>query len=1037
MESGRVLAAWSHSVYFYEDPRTVIDATGGEWNELIAPDFAEFDWGTTYEGVIPAFLPNAVAWRTGEAGVDGGSGFDEGGELEPFADGLAILPDDGSDVPLRIAGATNAVLLAKSGARLLWTERRGGSFALVLGDTNGVDRVDVAVAEGVDFDGGDEVVAGMFGGIAADGVFWEQIYSIENGVTNAVLKFRDWEGNVSVLDEGEARLDEWGDWAHSPASAHASVGFHPVPYRGGVAWLRENGQTGEDGEPRCDLRVRLGGDVFTVATGVLPGGGYADLWDSPVPIVSCDVCTANRLAFERVSDGTRQLCVWDGETAGDAPAVLARGYSILPRIVVNVNREGAAAAVNMGTADEPDYRVVAAYGQGAVPEIIDLPAATEMVAYSAMVFEAGTPARFVAGGNQGFGVDATGCVTGLPTRAGTRSFRIDQSGDSDGHGEAYRLIVRENENRPPVLVSATPAPGIANFGPSHELVFSVDASDPEGATPLKYRWFVDGEEMPGSKDGAGQDAGKPSFTLTRDAGDVSAHRVMCVVEDDLWTLGAAGADAVSAEWLVGVLAVESASATDAHVGQRAELSVIVESTIEFADSGYSPAGYDETEWFDAGTGESIGRGNRIMAPEDGSGTYYAVITTTYGEARTEDVVVSLNPAPEAGMVFCRTGPAVVGNRCVLHAGAWGEKPLSFAWTLDGALVSTSQTLDIPALAASDFGSYVLSVSNAHGVAFSALYALKPAPRGVVACLPADSASSVEDVSPPAALSDVVQVAALPVGGVALHADGTIFSWSDADHDIGDAPGIDDAMSVAASHCGPSYDGIGAAVRRDGTVVTWGEGAANPAGMSNVVQIALSPSTGGYALHADGTVSRFGKEYSLYDDVEIERDYVETLDGIAGAVSVSCQDWTVAITLDDGSVIREDGGTIPKLKDCRYPRSIAGDPLDEFEDCWLAVDGLGRVHTGEAADCWEPSVVASLSDAVAADVAAIDEWHHRGFVLTADGDLHAIGICRHRRRFRDFVRCRPCSGPDVGDGLFGGPCAGTSGRRDARSRFCGD
>lgn len=1015
MESGRVLGAWNEDRWSGGVPRKVVDLTHGAWNVIAEPEYAGWDgdWGTTYWDVSPFFLPNALSWQSADCVLTDETGYD--------TTRLVVLPDDGSDTPVVIDGATNATLCARGGdGSLLWEEMHDDHTVLVFATRTGDnwDRRTVHVPRR--FDAGplitwewDEATKtsvattneservlsspDMNAGLTASGqVFYECLNDSNTAKELVICGAGSWD-SPEVLDSVA--------WSESEPDFGAR--FSALPYRSGLAWLHPTGATNENGLALADLRVSLGGETFTATSNVLPSGeatGISDGggFDSNV-IFSRAVCATNRLAFERWANGAVQLCVWDGDSAAIAPTVLASGYETMPHLALNVNARGAAAAVNMGTSDNPDYKVYVAYETGDAPVVNDLAAGTELVPYSAQIGAPGSAMSFVAGSGQGFGLDpATGCLTGRVARAGTYCFRIATDGVPGSHGAAYRLAVAENPNRPPVVDSATPSDVIVNFGAATQVAFSVVAHDPEGGA-LSYRWFVDGEE---------QSASSASFTLTRAAGDVTAHNVRCVVEDDLWTASSAGADATAVKWAVGVLAVQSASASEVHVGQRATLSVILESTIDFYGSGGLSAGYDATTWYDAATDEQIAVGNVVSAPADGSGTYYAVSHTRYGTVRTGDIAVTFDPSPAVGRICKRTGPALIGNRCVLHAGAWGEGTLSFSWTRDGAVVATTQTLDIPALSASDFGTYVLTVGNAHGEATSVSYILEPAPVGTVVGWRNTEYVNINAL-PPEGLSNVVQIAALPWGGVALRAEGTVASWCDLDTGLSDVPaGMTGVVSVAASHGSAWRSGIAAAILRDGTVTTWGRNyqlardyvpddetgrdieswtldyeasSPDPSSLSNVVQVAIGK--GGewnLALHADGTVTLWGADNWVEGLGWIDGPFSIPLTNIFGAVSVQMgPEGEGYILLDDGTLVGENGVLVASVADWPNPRAFTGS-FEEDWCGWILVDETGGVHSSPVGSGWDPVDVEILDGAVAADK---QSDYGRAMVLDEDGIVY--------------------------------------------------
>lgn len=954
LASGRVVAPKSEWGSSQIGCSELQDVTGGQIATLAQSESVmyESEWGTTYWKSSFEFLPSAVVWTTGET--------PDIATWESSWTGVAVLRD-GESEPVAIDDALNAVVADASVDALLWTEAGAGGRVLVLADGTGENRTELSSAAQIG-------VSGLFGGAA----FWE-----ECDAGTAALNVRGTDGNVSVLDQKTVGDGEEG-WS-----------FRPVPYRGGVAWLHDTG-AGTDENGGLEVRVWNGTETFVAATGVArpsvvstANGGPDGYWDeeteeyvvsrwgtaSATTVFSRDTTTETRLVYERLVDGQRSLCVWEGDAAGQTAAVVASGYTHEPFIALAVNDVGVAAALNFGTETEPEYRVFAAYDPAAAPEITDVAGGMEMVPYECDVaaelgIEDAVWSLYLGDGD--FELSPEGILSGKTATAGTRMFRARYI-DSDGVETIanIRAVIEENPDRPPVVDSATPTPGYANFGAGTALALSVVAHDPEGVA-LSYRWFVDGEEM---------EAIGATFQLEREAGDESAHNVRCEIADATWNEGN-----VSVEWNVGVLAVISAEGTSIHTGGNSWLSVTLESSAGFytTDSGVT-LGYDTTVWYDAATGAEIGNGNSIKAPATGSGSYYAVVTTDYGTVQTDVVTVEIDPTPAVGRIYKRSGgPAIVGNRCVLHAAVYGEAPLETVWTRDGEEVGTGGTLDISALSKEDFGSYVLTVRNAHGEVSSEPFELTPAPSGTVT-------GWVEDGSqgsvPQERIDGVVQIAASSYGGVALKLDGTVVAWSDnaEENGLADVPsGLSGVAQVAAARDWNSGTAVAAALKRDGTIVVWGnrnEGfPAQIPDLGDVVQIALG-SEQLVALRADGTVARV---YSVWRDSGPEQACSEICEA-GDAVGVFAQNYSYHAVLHDDGTLSDDfnANGLTELV------SVGGQLYDWGD--WIALCADGLPHSNWR-NSWDDNLVESLEDVVAVDA---QYSYSRAALLTADGQVHLV------------------------------------------------
>jgi len=936
----------------------------GEW----IPDPDPDDWSASYIVDKPVFLPTATGWNRGKPDGSLSLAVLRDGETEPlYLDGVGGLDDDSWVWSFE----GQAELRGASANALLWEECRDDHVrALVLADGQGENRIDLATMRGtflgtvtniqeysgwtwtnVQENAWSEPAFASFlsGGV----VCFER--ATEGGGKELVVRLAD--GTTTVLDSVASAGD-------APDSAKV---FHAVAYRGGVAWASPTG--GLDAGEAADLRVWLGGgaDASFSLGGIVRGDGFS--------VRGC----GTRLAYERVSGGTRRLCVWEGSSDSHTEAVLASGYDPDSGVRASVNAAGAAAAVNMGSAAAPDWRVYAAFDPAATPVVADLPGGTELVPCSADVADelgvADCTWTLLRGAGRGFDLDEDGTLSGTVAEAGTYTFKaVSTDGDGAETLRTLRLAIAPNPNRPPVIDAVTPAPGGANFGAETQLVFSVTAHDPEDGA-LVYRWFVDEEEQ--AETGA-------SFMLVRETGDVSAHNVRCVVEDDLWTEETAGPAVRSVEWNAGVLAIVSAEAPSVHTGQKPRLSVVLESTVEFYGSDGMPPGFNATTWYDAATDEEIAVGNTVLAPADGSGTYYAVTETQFGSVRTENLTVSIDPAPLAGRIYKRSGaPALVGNRCVLHAGAWGEGDLSFSWTRDGTEVSTARTLDIAALSKEDFGTYVFTVRSEAGEDSSPPFRLAPAPSGTVVGWTHDGYDT-DGILPPSEINDAVQVAASSYGGVALRRNGTIAAWSENSDENGlaDVPtGLAGVQQVAARRDWSSKNGTMAALKRDGSVLLWGHDDDDfPFDVSlelgDVVRIALMCDSL-VVLRANGTVAR--TFFDWYDDGNgwDRHLLLEEEEGVSDAVGVFCGP-------DEYSILHEDGTL---SGDCTADGAAdlvsVGGRMDSWS--WIAVTAGGNIRAPTWPN-WDKETAESLVGAISADE---QNSSSRAVILTEDGVIHDI------------------------------------------------
>ena len=944
LESGRVYASLSDSVaQSWEEDEAVsyiantrwgddkcqrlLDVTGGNIVEVYngakdGPSEEEaWEWGWTgnYYATFE-FLPNAVWWKADARWAED----EETGEWTESATMVAVLPDGAEEATMLEIPTGNMKGVQED--RWLWTEaREDGERLLVAASPDGTGRMVLS-----------EAVCGA-SGLSGDGVFWE-----ERTAGGAQLLWKAGDGAAKTLDEAEG---------NGPLAATEAGGgwFRPMAYRGGVAWLHPGEADGE-GVQLAGLRVHLDGKTWGVAENVVCEGGSpvnARLlcWEGEWEIFgggnafSAVTCRVTRLAFERIATGGGlELCTWGGEAEGDEPDVLASGYTQGTPVLLAVSAGGAVAAVNFGTLEAPDCRIFLAT-ENEIPSPIAMAGAMEMVPVEANVAsltgEAEREWSWLGPHPGGFELDETGVLTGKASEAGTLYFRVaGKAGDGTVETWVLKMDVSENPNKRPVVDAATPEGGVGNFGGELELTFAVTAHDPEGVA-LEYRWLLDGTEV--GETGT-------SFTLTREERDTELKTVRCEIADELWNEGN-----VAVVWTTGVLRVTGVTASGVHSGQMTTLKEEAEAT------------WDEYEvdWYSRATGEIVGSGRtcRVPATADDA-TFYAVLTTDWGATvTTEDVTAEVDPAPAVGQVYRRTGVPMIGRRCILHAGAWGEEPLECTWTRNGETVGTGRTLRIDALKSSDFGDYVLTASNVHGEAASTAFRLEPAMVGTVVGWETNAPAGAV---PETAMEGVVQVAALPYGGVALLRDGQVVAWNAWDTGIADVPEGLTGVEQVAGACAKWNSGIAAAVCSDGTVKTWGTAfeverdwddengcylvtgtgeyvywTSEPAGLEDVAQVAVGEDFG-IALHGDGRVSIWTDDEWRIESLE------EELSSIEDAVRIQVDGYAAVVWHDDGT-LSVHGAYMEELETYENVRSVAN--ADERWS-YLVVDESGGVHCGE-------------------------------------------------------------------------------------------
>ena len=222
-----------------------------------------------------------------------------------------------------------------------------------------------------------------------------------------------------------------------------------------------------------------------------------------------------------------------------------------------------------------------------------------------------------------------------------------------------------------------------------------------------------------------------------------------------------------------------------------------------------------------------------------AGNYTLVLTNPVGTITS--VVATLTVWVPAKVTLHPVGRSVPpGLPTSFSATGSGTTPLSYQWQLNGTNLpgATNGTLTIPAVGASDLGTYRFVVSNIAAVATSSDALLTFGP------VAAWGLNSSGQCLPPPGLSNVVSVAGGDTYSLATKSDGTVVSWGAG----GNLPvGISNAVTAVA------VPGGALVLLSSGAVVNSSASLAPPVeATSNVVAIAAG-NVHGLALRAEGNV----------------------------------------------------------------------------------------------------------------------------------------------------------------------------------------
>ena len=341
-----------------------------------------------------------------------------------------------------------------------------------------------------------------------------------------------------------------------------------------------------------------------------------------------------------------------------------------------------------------------------------------------------------------------------------------------------------------------------------------------------------------------------------------------------------------------------------HSGQRVDLMSDVFSLLPCT-----------TTWFKQGVADAVGTGTTWIKADvqvADAGNYYLVASNALGVVTSEVVSVVVDPTPFVAILPCRYSDIpLAGESLTLTANAWGERPMTYTWVLNGQTVLTSTTPEwtLPVLTEALTGICQLIVSNSHGTAASRLFNLVPIQPGLVAAW-GENVDGQCDV--PAGLADVVAVAAGEYHSLALKADGTVIAWGANWYGQCDVPPF----------CSPSLD-IAAGWFQSLSIIPDSDGD----GVADAVELDLGrdpndPSDGDVAVSAAGRVS---SPSGAIDGA------VVTLRGASG--------WIYCRTTTDANGSYAIGEVIPGHYRIKVEAS-------GFADQWYA----GAEHAGGALDC---------------------------------------------------------------------------------------
>jgi len=305
-------------------------------------------------------------------------------------------------------------------------------------------------------------------------------------------------------------------------------------------------------------------------------------------------------------------------------------------------------------------------------------------------------------------------------------------------------------------------------------------------------------------------------------------------------------------------------------------------TLSLKVSGAVPMAY---YWQHAGT-DLPGSANPLLLTNVQSGDggdYVVVVTNMFGSATSQVATLTVTPsAPNFKLqpVSQALMPGVSTAR--FTATVNGTSPIDWQWYFNGSPVTNgnSSQLTLTNIQQTNFGDYWAVVTNIYGAATSSVVTLS---RSSVLVWGSFDSQNSSLTNMPASLTNVIAMAAGDSHGLALKADGIVVAWGNGASGQTNVPlNLTNVVSVAA---GSTHS---LALRSDGTLAIWGRLppfgnpplGKLPADATNIVALALGPGAQhALVLRADGTVLDWGNpNYGLTNIPPTARNIVAVASG---------------------------------------------------------------------------------------------------------------------------------------------------------------
>lgn len=243
-------------------------------------------------------------------------------------------------------------------------------------------------------------------------------------------------------------------------------------------------------------------------------------------------------------------------------------------------------------------------------------------------------------------------------------------------------------------------------------------------------------------------------------------------------------------------------------------------------------------------------------PGAGGAPYTFTVTASNGASpdATQSFTLNVNPSPTITSISAPRQVATLGQSLTLSVAVASSSPPVFQWKRNGRPIAgaAGSTYPIASAGPADVGWYQVIVTDNGGTTTSPVMFVNVAPA--VSKLVGWGSNSTGQLSIPAGLDSLTGIAAAPRGVVALKRDGTIISWGkNLDDSAYTTPaGLNEVVAVAVGGSDSSL-----ALKADGSLVSWGRSfGTSPPGLNHAVAIAVGDAHA-LALRVDGTVVAWG------------------------------------------------------------------------------------------------------------------------------------------------------------------------------------